>query len=59
MIPDCKHTAELLSQGQDRSLTVLEKLRLDMHLLICHRCRNFSRQLAFMRTALRRYRDRD
>jgi predicted anti-sigma-YlaC factor YlaD len=59
MIPNCKHTAELLSQGQDRSLTLPEKFRLELHLLICDRCRNFNRQLAFMRTALRRYRDRD
>lgn len=55
MIPDCKHTSELLSQGQDRRLTLPEKLRMEMHLLICKRCRNFSQQLAFMRTALRRY----
>ncbi len=59
MIPNCKHTAELLSQGQDRSLTLPEKIRLRLHLLLCDGCRNFSRQLAFMRTALRQYRDRD
>lgn len=59
MIPSCKHTSELLSQGQDRPLTLSEKFRLELHLLICERCRNFSRQLEFMRTALRRYRDRD
>ena len=59
MIPNCKHTSELLSQGQDRSLTLPEKFRLELHLLICERCRIFNRQLAFMRTALRHYRDRD
>ncbi|MBX9904567.1 MAG: zf-HC2 domain-containing protein [Burkholderiales bacterium] len=59
MIPNCKHTSELLSQAQDRSLTLPEKLRLELHLLICERCRNFNRQLEFMRAALRRYRDRD
>jgi predicted anti-sigma-YlaC factor YlaD len=59
MIPDCKHTSELLSQGQDRRLTVAEKIRLRLHLLLCQGCRNFSRQLAFMRTALQQYRDRD
>lgn len=59
MIPNCKHTSELLSQGQDRSLTLPEKIRLELHLLICERCRIFNRQLAFMRMALRRYRDGD
>ncbi len=59
MIPTCKHTAELLSQGQDRPLTLPEKISLRLHLLLCDGCRNFSRQLEFMRTALRRYRDRD
>lgn len=59
MIPTCKHTAELLSQGQDRPLTLPEKISLRLHLLLCDGCRNFSRQLEFMRAALRRYRDRD
>ncbi len=59
MITTCKHTAELLSQGQDRSLTLPEKIRLRLHLLLCDGCRNFNRQLEFMRTALRQYRDRD
>ncbi len=59
MIPTCKHTAELLSQGQDRSLSLAEKFRLRLHLLLCDGCRNFNRQLAFMRAALHQYRDRD
>jgi len=59
MILNCKHTSELLSQAQDRSLTSVEKFRLRLHLLLCDGCRNFNRQLEFMRAALRRYRDRD
>lgn len=58
MIPDCKHSSELLSQDQDRPLTLAERLRLGMHLMLCQRCRIFARQLDFMRTALRQYRDR-
>lgn len=57
MIPNCKQTSELLSQGQDRSLSLAERLRLNLHLLMCTRCRTFTQQLAFMRAALRRYRD--
>ena len=59
MMLDCKQTSELLSQGQDRPLTAGEALRLRLHLLLCRGCRRFSRQLDFMRAALRRYRDRE
>ena len=59
MIPNCKHTSELLSQSQDRPLTLPEKIRLHLHLMLCDGCRNFNRQLELMRAALRRYRDRD
>ena len=59
MMLTCKHSAELLSQRQDRSLTLPEKILLRLHLLLCRGCRNFNRQLAFMRAALRQYRDRD
>lgn len=58
MMLNCKQTSELLSQGQDRPLKTGENLRLRLHLLLCHGCRSFSRQLDFMRVALRRYRDR-
>lgn len=58
MIPTCKETSVLLSQGQDRRLKPSENLRLRLHLLICRRCRSFSQQLEFLRAAIRRYRDR-
>ncbi len=58
MIPTCKEVSELLSQGQDRPLVPMEKIRLQLHLLLCRGCRGFSRQLGFLRTAVRRYRDK-
>lgn len=58
MMPNCKQTSELLSQGQDRGLTLPEKIRLQLHLLVCSGCRSFSRQLGFLRAAVRHYRDR-
>lgn len=57
MIPSCKDVSALLSQGQDRPLSWGERMRLRMHLLLCEGCRNFSSQLEFLRTAVRRYRD--
>jgi hypothetical protein len=53
----CKEVTHLLSEGQDRKLTVAERVRLEMHLLMCSGCSNFSRQMDFLRAACRRYVD--
>ena len=53
----CKDASVLLSQAQDRPLDFRERIFLKLHLLICHGCSNFSRQLALIRTAVRRIRD--
>jgi hypothetical protein len=54
----CKEVTHLLSEGQDRKLTVAERVRMEMHLLICGGCTNFKKQMDFLRTACRRYVDR-
>jgi hypothetical protein len=54
LIPTCKESAELLSQAQDRPLTLREKFALYVHLPLCNGCRNFRKQLAFIRRAARR-----
>ena len=59
IIPTCKEASELLSLAQDRPLTVREKLALYVHLPICNACRNFRRQLAFIRRAAHEYVRRD
>ena len=53
----CQEASRLLSQRQDRPLTVWERLKLRAHLGLCDVCTRFSAQLDFMRAALRRYRD--
>lgn len=53
----CKDVTHLLSEGQDRKLTVAERARLEMHLLMCDGCSNFRRQIDFLRSACRRYLD--
>lgn len=52
----CREASELLSQMQDRPLSRRERIRLRFHLAICDACTRFSRQLAFMREAMRTYR---
>jgi hypothetical protein len=53
----CKDVTHLLSESQDRKLTVAERARLEMHLLICDSCSNFRKQMNFLRSACRRYID--
>ena len=53
----CKEASRLLSQRQDRPLDFWESVKLRLHLGLCDICTRFSRQLDFMRDAMRRYRD--
>lgn len=54
----CKQASRLVSQSLDRRLTWRERLGLKLHLAICDACRQFSRQLAWMRMALRHFAQR-
>jgi predicted anti-sigma-YlaC factor YlaD len=53
IFPSCKEVSHLVSQGLDRELGLGERLRLRAHLAICNGCRNFRRQIGFLRTAVR------
>jgi hypothetical protein len=55
MMINCKEASRLLSQAQERSLDRRERSALRFHLLMCSMCRNFEKQLVFIRTAMRRY----
>ena len=51
----CKDVTHKLSESQDRELALSERLQLEMHLAMCHGCRNFKKQMSFLRMACRRY----
>lgn len=51
----CKEASRLLSQAQERALPWHARFRLRLHLAACEACTRFSRQLQFMREALKRY----
>ena len=51
---NCRQAHELLSERMDRELGAGEVLRLRAHLLICEMCTRVSRQMDFMRQAIRR-----
>lgn len=50
---NCKQNSELLSQAMDRPITMREKIAMRMHLMMCSGCRNFEKQLEFIRKAAR------
>ncbi|MEQ1589471.1 MAG: zf-HC2 domain-containing protein [Gallionella sp.] len=52
---NCKQASELLSQALDRNISLREKVLLRLHLLICHGCSNFSKQMRVMRQVCRGY----
>ncbi len=55
----CKEATHLMSEAQDRTLTRVQRLSLRLHLLICRGCRNFQRQMLFLRRACHLFRDRE
>jgi hypothetical protein len=55
---NCKDVTHLLSEAQDRQLTLAERMSLEMHLVICKGCANFKKQMSFLRKACRGYADR-
>jgi predicted anti-sigma-YlaC factor YlaD len=50
---DCKEIGRLVSEGHDRRLSLYERFSVRMHLAMCYMCRNFSRQIAFIRRVAR------
>jgi hypothetical protein len=56
-VMSCKEASLLLSEAEDRRLSLVERLKLRLHLALCDYCTRFSQQLAFLRAAMRRYRE--
>lgn len=49
----CRESSRLISQGLDRDLAFGERVALRVHFAICLGCRRASRQMAFLRRAVR------
>ena len=47
----CRQTTELVSRSLDRPLRLNQRLRLQLHLLICRSCRRYCKQLNFLKRA--------
>ena len=57
--PTCREVHRLVSEGLDRDLSVIERVRMRGHLLICTICRNFNHQMHFLHQAMSRLEVRD
>ena len=54
LMHSCEEAAKLSSQAMDAPLTPSERLLLRLHLAMCARCTNFTRQMDFLRRASRK-----
>jgi hypothetical protein len=52
--PTCREVHRLVSEQLDRPLTLIERVRMNMHVLICGACRNFDGQMQLIRGAMRK-----
>ncbi len=52
---NCQSATRLVSESQERRLSVPEKMGLNVHLMMCSGCRNFSQQIPFLRQAMRAF----
>jgi Putative zinc-finger len=50
----CKEVSQLVSQGLERRLGLVERVQLRLHLAICEGCSNFKKHMVFLRKALSR-----
>lgn len=53
MLLSCRETTRLVSQGLDRELAFGERVALRVHFAYCLGCRRASRQMKFLRQAVR------
>ncbi|MDP2440054.1 zf-HC2 domain-containing protein [Rhodoferax sp.] len=56
---NCQHCTRLISESQDRPLTLAEEISLKVHVMMCSGCKNFSLQLPFLSQAMNAYANRE
>lgn len=52
---NCRNATRLLSDAQDRKLSLQERTALRLHLMMCSACRNFGKQMESLRSLTRSY----
>ena len=56
---NCKQATELMSMRMDKELPMPQRMGLRLHLMMCKGCRNFSRQMDFLRQVSSKFPQRD
>ncbi len=51
--PTCREVHRLVSERMDRSLTLIERMRVGTHLMACPACSRFDEQMQLLRRAMR------
>lgn len=52
---NCEQATRLISESQERALSLSEKMSLKMHVMMCSGCKNFSLQVPFLSKAMKAY----
>ena len=52
---NCQLCTRLISESQDRPLSLSEKMALKAHVMMCAGCKNFRLQLPFISQTMRAY----
>ncbi len=52
---NCNKATRLMSEAQERKLTIKEQVELRIHTLMCSGCTNFKQQMDELRKAMRSY----
>lgn len=52
---NCQQVTRLISESQERTLSLGERMPLNMHVMMCSGCRNFGKQMQMLRQISRAY----
>jgi predicted anti-sigma-YlaC factor YlaD len=52
---NCQRATRLLSDAQERELSLKDRAVLQFHVMMCSGCRNFAKQMGVMRNIAREY----
>jgi hypothetical protein len=52
-LPTCEDLLPVMSQQLDRKISIRQRIALNLHLFVCKWCLDYSKQLSFMRDAVR------
>ncbi|MFL0797870.1 MAG: zf-HC2 domain-containing protein [Cellvibrionaceae bacterium] len=55
----CKEISRLVSESQDRPLSLMEKMSLRVHTFICGNCKNFEKNISFLQSAVKEFSKKD